>query len=194
MTRRPASGPVALVSRLRWDASAPQDVDAAGIEVPHVRGVPIVDDELLASTPDRRRSWPNRAGILEQGSPADVVDWQTELAPDPGEGRIVRHGGPTPSDFIERLAWFRRFLKSLVQVGGVSVPVEPEGLCGIVMTRGVGGDRIAAAQALHPGSLMLLPRRLGEFPGGLQLKLTGEAWAQPEAYAGAVRDVLNGKG
>ena len=194
MTHSRAPGPPALISRLRWDASAPESVDDAFIEVPHVRGVPIIDDELVASAPDRRRSWPNRAGILEQGSPVDVVDWQAELAPDPGEGRIVRHGGPTPSDFAERLTWFRRFLKSLVQVGGVSVPIEPEGLCGIVMTRGVGGDRIAAARALHPGSLTLLPRRLGEFPGGLQLKLTGEAWAQLEAYAGAVRDVLNGKG
>jgi len=186
--------PVTLVSRLAW--AEPSDLELHGTvaEVPHVRGVPMTSAALDPNDVTRRRCWPNRAGILERGGPADTVDWYADLAEEPPNGRSKVHRGPTPGDLAQRLTWFRTLLKSLSQIRGVTVPVRPEAPCGIVLTRGVAASTMVTGSQPFLGAIDVLPERLGEFPGGIQLVVTGEAWLHADAYAVTVQNMLKGKG
>ena len=183
-----------LVSRLAWSEPTATDSDTPTVELPHLRGRPIVGDAKDPGAAARHRWWPNRAGILETGTPADTVHWHTTLAPEPPDGVQVRHGKSHPADLDARLGWFRALLKTLVQTRGVDAPIPPEAACCIILTPGVESATLALGRDRFPGAIDYLPRRLGEFPGGLQLVMTDEAWRHAEAYAGAVQDVVNGKG
>lgn len=186
--------PVTLVSRLAWTEPIDLGISGPTAEVPHVRGVPVSDRALDPITTARRRCWPNRAGLLEPGAATDTVDWYADLADAPPHGNVVQHNQPTPGDVSKRLAWFHTLLKSLSQIRGVTVPVRPETPCGIVLTPGIPGSRLSAVSQRFPRAIDVLPERLGEFPGGLQLVVTGEAWLHAEAYAVTVRNVLKEKG
>lgn len=168
------------VSRLRWPKTELVVAGQAFVEIPHLRGVPVATGDGS----ERVREWPNRAGILERGSAEDRVLWNPGLAPKPLHGNIQPVGGSELVDFDDRLVWFRGLLRRLAQLRGVSVPIEPEALCGIVLTRGK--DRASLTDLAHrfPEAVSALPRRLAEFPGGVQLALTDYAWTMADQYAG----------
>lgn len=189
MTPRRGDQEVTLVSRLAW--TAPHRSNPSGItdEVPHVRGVPVVGEAVA----QRRRCWPNRAGILESGDDADTVDWYADLADPPPNGTLQRHGASIPGNVGERIAWLRRLMKALEQIRGVSSPIWPDAACGIVITPGIHADRRAPAMKRFPGAIAAVPEHLGEFPGGIQLRVTPEAWLHADAYAVTVQELLEEK-
>ncbi len=193
MTLAPGGEEITLVSRLAWSQPPTEVRSDSTVEVPHLRGVPVAGHAFSSDRASRRRSWPNRAGICETGAPSDTVDWHTDLAEAPPHGDIVRHGTSIPGGIDERTAWFLRMLKSLEQIRGVTSPIATEAPCGILLTPGVPAHRLAAAVRQFPGAIDVLPARLAEFPGGIQLRMTPEAWLHADAYAGTVREVLEEK-
>lgn len=194
MTTPRREEPITLVSRLAWTEPAGLGTAPPVVELPHLGGVPIASESLAQGATSRHRAWPNRAGILESGEPTDTVHWYSALAIEPPEGVVVTHGSSTPPDLDDQLAWLHELIKGLSQIRGVVAPIRPEALCCIILTPGI--DSVALAPSINrfPGAIDAVPTHLGEFPGGLQLVVTEEAWRHPEAYAGTVRAVLSGKG
>ncbi|MGI9528591.1 MAG: hypothetical protein ACR2NG_02685 [Acidimicrobiia bacterium] len=158
-----------------------------------MRGVPVTGEGIGPERAQRRRSWPNRAGILETGADTDTVDWYADLADPPPNGTVVRHREPFGERIDERIAWFRGLLKTLEQIRGVTAPITPEAPCGIVLTPGIPARGLAAAADRFPRAIDALPNRLAEFPGGIQLRVTPEAWLHADAYAVSVQEVLEEK-
>lgn len=184
---------VTLVSRLAWNEATTEARPGHAVEVPHVRGVPVIGGGIRPEGAKRRRSWPNRAGILETGAAADSVDWYADLADSPPNGKVVSHSAPFGDRIDDRVAWLRQLLKTLGQIRGVAVPIAPEAPCCIVLTPGVPAHRLAAAAHQFPGAIVALPERFAEFPGGIQLRVTPEAWLHADAYAVSVQEVLEEK-
>ena len=166
------------VSRLGWHDAA------AAIEIPHVRGVPVItgNGEHVIE-----RSWPNRLGMLEHRG--DRIVWHSELAPVPEREADERIGVAiiAAAEFHERRHWFSKLLKRSTQHRGIMLAAPPEALAAILLTpAGVGHTAI-------PGhvedTIEDVPLRLGEFPGGIQLRLTDRAWQHRQEYASVIETI-----
>ncbi|MGI9666236.1 MAG: hypothetical protein ACR2N2_03925 [Acidimicrobiia bacterium] len=176
-----------VISRLGWHTDPP----ATSQELPHVRGVPLEFDLPEGAT--RCRSWPNRLGLLEAGSASDEVEWHSELAQPPEDGTISSVGRPdlqASRELPQRTRAFRRLLKSLAQIPGVELTAFPDAMCAIILTPGVPAERKAGIR--YPSGVEPVPERLGEFPGGLQLRVDDSEWQRFDRYAATVQQLLAG--
>lgn len=190
-------------SRLRWfDAGD----ESGAIEIPHLRGTPILDASLDTRVV-RRREWPNRLGVCESGAGADSVRWYPELAPPPPTGRITELGidgqprqpdgaGQHSASHAARTEWLRNLVRSASQHRGVSVAGRVRGpACVLLTPRGAPVPSPSAPTSVRsPWGLALgpVPAHLGEFPGGLQLAVTDIVWGRRDEYAAAVSDMITG--
>lgn len=183
-------------SRLRWfDA----DDEAGAIEVVHVRGVPVIES-VADRDAVRRREWPNRLGMVERGTHDDDVRWYPELAERPPSGRVSTYdldGSPCEAvdgierDLARRAAWLQTLVHGLTQHRGVSAAAPVSGTAGVLLTpRGVTG--IPAHGTGWGAALGPVPRRLAEFPGGLQVAVTDRVWSRRDEYAAAVSAIVTG--
>ena len=180
------------VSRLRWF-----DLDAhATVEIPHVRGLPV--DSAVDVPAERVREWPNRLGHIEPASEGDRIHWYPELAARPPleaiafdlGGQPCDEGAPVSTDesIEERTRWLGSLIRSISQVRGVRAAAPVAGPCGIVLTPTGLPPTFDVAQ--WGSALAPIPRRLGEFPGGIQLAVTPTVWSRREAYAEAVNAII----
>lgn len=180
-------------SRLRW-FDAPDD--AVVPEIPHLAGHPV--DDAVPGDLVRVREWPNRLGVAEAPRPGDQVRWYPLLAERPPIGDVVAlettgqaSGGSTPADLEDRTAWLHRLVTRLSQGRGIGSAADVVAPCTVVLTPGV-GDRRSWPDHGWGNALATVPRRLAEFPGGLQLVVTDSVWARREEYADHVLAIMDG--
>lgn len=64
----------------------------------------------------------------------------------------------------------------------------------VLLTPGLTDHAIDSIRSLFPGSLCLVRRELGEFPGGVQLIATDQVCAHPQQYADALTAALQTEG
>lgn len=175
-----------FVSRLRWDRTPnPHEV-----EVPHANGhsVPVA----VGEGDTRVREWPNRLGILETGRADDRVRWHRDLTaiePD-GQWTCRPQSGPDEPEMAKRTKWFVKLLKRLEQTPGVTAHTVPEAPCAILLTPGIGIERLRHLDRSFSGEVQSLARILPEFAGGLQLRLSEAVWARRQEYAEAIERLL----
>lgn len=149
------------------------------LETPHVRGVPI--RITLAEGHRAVREWPNRAGRLEPFRDDDIVRWDRQLAPQPQAAHILGRGEPTAVETLSAMQpWFDRFIRSLEQIRRVIRATPSETPRAILLTPRDPNREL-------PRGVESLPKRLGEFPGGIQITLSPDSWHQRDAYAHDVR-------
>ncbi|MEZ5176129.1 MAG: hypothetical protein R2823_07985 [Acidimicrobiia bacterium] len=168
-------------SRLAWEGLAFDlgiTLDPSR-EIPHVRGVPIPVPIPEAHTVVRE--WPNRSGRCEAFSEHDLVRWDRSLAPPPSAPWVIPRGTEVdPTEFVERQRWFAKFVRSLEQIPKVVRAVPSDTLAAIVLTP-------ARAMGDLPAGVDPVPRQLGEFPGGITIRVPSKHWEDRDAYADIVR-------
>ncbi|KAA3636326.1 MAG: hypothetical protein DWP92_09675 [Armatimonadetes bacterium] len=152
------------------------------LEIPHIRGIPVPIP--LAEDQRAVREWPNLAGRLEPLQAGHVVRWDRRLAPEPHSQEVLARGEATDVALLEEMQpWFDRFIRSLEQIRRVIRAAPSETPRAILLTpRNPVGDL--------PSGVEAVPRRLGEFPGGIQITLGPDSWQQRDAYADDVRGWL----
>lgn len=160
-----------------------------------MRGVPI--DAIVPNGVMRIREWPNRLGVNEPSAPDDEVLWRPFLASRPRTGteRAVdltgRSVDPSPyDDLADRTRWMQGLVRTLSQYRGVMSAAEVIAPCAVVLTPGTAAGRCADAPSFD-GGLGPCPRRLGEFPGGIQLAVTDSVWARRDEYAAIVTTIMS---
>ena len=175
---------------MRWEETMTLVSERAHvIELPHVRGVPIVPAGIDAGT--RIREWPNICGHLEAGGREDIVAWRSDLAPRPEIGIVHDMTRRSASvDVGERRVAMRDLAKSLDQLEGVRLCCRGASAACVVLTGGVAADAIHAVTREYPGAIAPVPTRLAEFPGGINLAFVDSAWHRRREYAEAVRQLL----
>lgn len=151
-------------------------------EIPHVRGVPI--QMPLPGGHVAVREWPNRAGRLEPVHEGEIVRWDRSLALPPPTDHVIARGEPIDVATLAMMGqWFNRFIGSLEQIRHITRATPCETPRAILLTpREPRGET--------PSGVERLPKRLAEFPGGIQITLGLDAWHEREAYADRVREWL----
>lgn len=130
-------------------------------------------------------------GILEPIDTSSIVRWDPNLAAAPPTGRVVTVCDMTTSMSIgNRTAHLGRLTRRLEQVPGVSCAVQPRSPVTVLLTPGPTDSAIDSIRSQFPGSLCLVRRALGEFPGGVQLIATDQVCAHPQRYADALANAL----
>lgn len=183
------SEPAVAVSRLADEdvRSAIHESDVELIEVPHLAGRPL--DDAIRSGIMRVRHWPNMAGYLETGHDNDIVVWQPSLATEP-KARVVISAVQRGSDTNDRTTFLNKLMKRLERHRGVMRVCKPAAARGIVYSPGVAASHIDGLARRFPRAITRTPSRLSEFPGGLCLTITSEAWADPDAFAESVDELV----
>jgi hypothetical protein len=94
-------------------------------------------------------------------------------------------------DLARRAAWLQSLVHSLTQHRGVSAAAPVCGTAGVLLT-----PRDVASLPAHGtgwgAALAPVPRRLAEFPGGLQMAVTDRVWSRRDEYAAAVSTIVTG--
>lgn len=151
-------------------------------EIPHVRGLPI--QIPLPEGHRAVREWPNRAGRLEPVLDGDIVRWDRGLAPPPPGDHVIGRGEPIDvATLVTMRQWFNRFIGSLEQIRHITRAAPCETPRAILLTPG-------NPTGETPLGVEPLPKRLAEFPGGIQITLYADAWHERDAYADKVRGWL----
>lgn len=203
-----------VVSRLRWTDHHAADA----IELPNVRGIPV--DRAAPPTSIVVREWPNRLGICETARPGDVVRWYPDLADPPvhHDAETIdlipldltgRPRDPSlTADLALRTAWLRDIVGAAGQRPGFAVAHPVVAPCAIVLTPGAAPRPAVSEPGAVPSgtapfgtkpsgawgpTLSAVPRRLAEYPGGVQLVVTASVWARRDAYAVAVERTLDAR-
>lgn len=181
-----SSEPSVAVSRLAdedvYSAIGTSDIEL--IEVPHIAGVPLVEEALGGVV--RVRHWPNLCGYLESGNDRDIVVWWPSLARAPDSGTVVTAGPSQAHDIKDRTAFLDSLIKRLEQNRGVSRVCKTSAARGIVYTPGLVSSHVDRAARRFPGAIHKVPERLSEFPGGVCLSVTTEVWKHPDTFCETV--------